>query len=302
MDSQSDQANIGAAPLIQPGTDFAETRHIVDVLIEERAEKLLSHPLLWRLVRGVVHPMLRYKMAVSMADAIGDMSAWDVMSHVSDLLSVCVNRVGAHNIPKQGRFMLVSNHPTGIADGVAVFDALKDVRADMCFFANRDALRVAPRLVEMIIPVEWVMDSRSKAKTRGMVKRMMRAFKDENAVIMFPSGKLAKPSWSGLKEYEWMSTTINIARRNKAPIVPLHISGRNSLLYYLFCLTNNELRDITLFNELLNKKDYPFTMTFGAPIAPEALEGDTDETMNALRSYVENDLSKDPEAVFAAPG
>jgi len=292
----------GSAIAGAPDPNAAETseKHIVDVMIEERAEHLISYPILWNCARRLLLPLLRYKTAVAMADAIADMHAREVMEHVSNLLTVQINRIGVENIPKNGRFMLVSNHPTGIADGVAVYDALKDIRPDMCFFANRDALRVAAKLEEMIIPVEWVMDSRTKAKTRDMVKRMMRAFKDENAVIMFPSGKLARPSWQGLREHGWMSTTVNLARRNKAPIVPLHISGRNSLLYYLFCLTNNELRDITLFNELLNKKNYPFTMTFGAPIAPDALDGDPDEVMTALRKFVEDDLSQDPGAIFRA--
>jgi len=289
-----------AAKLLYPSKALIRTdaAHIVDELIEERAQGFMRHPGLWRVMRRIIDPLLRYKTAVEMADAIADMPAREVMDFVNGLLTVKTKLIGTENIPRDGRFMLVSNHPTGIADGVAVYDALKDIRPDMCFFANRDALRVAPKLEEMIIPVEWVMDARSKAKTRDMVKRMMRAFRDENAVIMFPSGTLAQMSWKGLREKPWMSTTVNLAKRNMAPIVPLHISGRNSLMYYLFCLTNGELRDITLFNELLNKKNYPFTLTFGAPIQPEQLDGDPDEVMATLCGYVEDNLSKDAAAHF----
>jgi hypothetical protein len=45
---------------------------------------------------------------------------------------------------------VVCNHPTGIADGVAVYDVLKAVRPDLCFYANSDAHRVSPRLGEVL--------------------------------------------------------------------------------------------------------------------------------------------------------
>ncbi len=290
----------GAAALTLPEADLGtpDGRHIVDILIEERARHLLERPLVWGLIRSAIYPLLKYKTAVEMADAIAEMSAWEVMEFVSGLLQVRLKMTGLENIPKSGRFMLVANHPTGIADGVAVFDALKNIRPDMCFFANRDALRIAPRLEEMVIPVEWVMDSRSKAKTREMVKRMMRAFREDNAIIMFPSGKLARPYWRGLREHNWLTTTINLAHRYDTPIVPLHMGGRNSLLYYFFHLTSPELRDMTLFNELLNKRNYPFTMRFGTPIQPGTLNMDTDIAMAQLKSHVEDELSQDPSASF----
>ncbi len=277
-------------------------RHIVDVMIEERAERLSQLPLVWPLARQALYPLLKYRSAVQMADAVAEMTGRGTFEHLSQLLDLRLQLTGESNIPREGRFLLVSNHPTGIADGVAVYDALKNIRPDMCFFANRDALRINPGLDDIIIPIEWVEDERSAAKTREMVKRMVRAFRDENALVMFPSGKLAKPTFGGLREHNWMSTVINIARRNKAPIVPLHMSARNSWLYYVFYLANDELRDITLFNELLNKTNYPFRMTFGAPIAPEALAGDAEEMTARLKDHVEYGLASDPAAVFGAPG
>lgn len=273
-------------------------KHIVDVLIEERARHLLHQPLVWALVRHLIYPLLRYRSAVGMAEKIAPMSGAEVMAFVSGILRLRLSLQGTENIPRAGRFILISNHPTGIADGVAVYDALKGIRADMCFFANRDALRICPRLEEMIIPVEWVEATRSKAKTREMVKRMVRAFREENAIIMFPAGRPAVPGFQGLREREWFGTIVTLARRRNTPILPLYMSGRNSLLYYFFHLTSSELRDMTLFKELLNKKNYPFSMTFGPLIQPEAFDGDPSELAARLKTYVEDELSKDPAKAF----
>ena len=50
---------------------------------------------------------------------------------------------GLEHIPATGPALIVSNHPTGIADGVAVHDAVRTRRQDAIFFANADALRVS---------------------------------------------------------------------------------------------------------------------------------------------------------------
>lgn len=274
--------------------------HIVDVLIEERARHLLNMPVIWPLIQRLGYPLLKYKSARQMADAIANMSGVEVMDHVSALLQLQLTISGADHIPRTGKFMLVANHPTGIADGIAVYDALKPIRPDMVFFANRDALRVSPGLDDIIIPIEWVESERSAAKSRETVKRMVRAFRDESVVVMFPSGKLAQPKLSGIREEPWASTVVNLARRNQTPIVPLHMSGRNSLLYYFLCLANRELRDMTLFNELLNKTQYPFELTFGAPIPPEALGKDGSGATERLKAYVEFKLKSGHDRAFPA--
>ncbi|MEL6862037.1 MAG: acyltransferase, partial [Pseudomonadota bacterium] len=89
-----------------------------------------------------------------------------------------------------------------------------------------------------------------------------------------------------------------LARKHKAPVQPLNLEARNSWLYYFFSKVNGELRDITLFHELLNKKGSPFKMTFGPLIAPERLEGDAISMTLALREYVSTELSRGPETPF----
>jgi len=63
-----------------------------------------------------------------------------------------------------------------------------------------------------------------------------------------------------------------LARKYKAPIIPLKIKARNSVLYYVLSAISGELRDITLFYELLNKRGQAFKMIFGAAIPPGAIE------------------------------
>lgn len=264
--------------------------HIVDILIEERAKDLRKNPLIWALIRAFVYPLLRYRDAIAMADAIATLSGRETFDHVIDLLRLRLDVRGLEHVPRSGACVLVSNHPTGIADGLALHKAVRDVRTDLRYFANRDALRVNPRLGEMLVPVEWVLDKRSLAKTREMLKDARAAFARGEMVVMFPSGRVAQLKGTRLIDRPWHDTTINLARRNQAPIVPLHISAWNSWIYYFFARVREEIRDMTLFNELFNKRNQVFKLTFGPPIPHEHFSGDPAAEIQRLRQYIEHDL------------
>jgi len=274
-------------------------QHIVDQLIAERGVTLVRHPL-WPLFKPPLYKMLHYRQAVKMADAVANLSGAGAFQYVSDMLELDVSVTGKENLPRDGAFILVSNHPTGIPDGIAVFDMIKDVRDDLVFFANRDAIRVNPQLADIIIPVEWRAGEKSHAKSKETLTRTNRAFKDGRAISLFPSGRIAYWNGGGLTERPWQSTGIQLAKRYNVPIVPMHMQARNSWLFYLLAHRNPELRDMTVFHELLNKKGKSFHMSIGAPISPETLEGDVQDLTVKLQHHCEHALKADPRASFFA--
>ncbi len=271
--------------------------HIVDVLIAERAPRLTASPL-WPVVRPALYGVLGYGAAVRMADAIRDLSGTETFGDVSDLLRLKVTTMNLDRLPASGRCVVVCNHPTGIADGVAVFDAIKQRRSDMIFFANADAIRVSPRLDETIIPVEWVHDKRTREKTRATLNAAKEAFEAERCVVMFPAGRLAREKNRVLTDPEWAPTAASMARKYDAPVVPMHVTGPYSRLFHLFDKVSQELRDVTLFHELLNKEGKPFGVDVGLPIPADRLDVDAAKATEALKTFTERTLAADPDAVF----
>lgn len=272
--------------LIEPSASAASpTRHIVDELIEERCAKLRARPL-WPLYRSVLYPLLRYSEAVRLADAISHLPGREIFDYMSALLRYDVTVKGAENVPAKGRVIIASTHPTGIADGIAMYDALKGRRPDLAYFANRDAIRVAPKLAEMLIPVEWVEAKRTRERSRETLISTVKAFTGERCVVLFPSGRLAFMNEDkSLTEQPWQSSVATFARKYDCPVIPTHMTGRNSAMYYWFWKVNTELRDITLFNELLNKRGTHVDITFGAPVMPDQLPADATEATEALRRH-----------------
>jgi putative hemolysin len=266
--------------------------HIVDVLIAERAPRLTASAV-WPLARPALYGLLHYRKAREMADMIAPMGGRESLEYVSGLLNLDVAITGLERLPRTGRIVVVANHPTGIADGIAVYDALKAARPDLVFYANADAVRVSPRLDEVLIPVEWTPAKRTRERTRLTLQMTREALEAERALMVFPAGKLARRGPDGaLTDPAWMPTALSIARKYDAPIVPVHVAGPWATLFHLFDRFSPELRDITLFHELLNKRGRRFTLTVGHPIAPDA-------EVEAVKAYVERILPAEPDRAFA---
>ena len=273
--------------------------HICDVLIAERAPRLTGSPL-WPLARPFLYRLLNYRHAVRMADAVRPLSGAEALDYMSDLLDLKVAVMNPDRIPASGRCIVVANHPTGIADGIAVFDAIRARRQDAVFFANADAVRVSPRLGETIIPVEWVVDKRTREKTRATLQAAKAAFEAERCVVMFPAGRLARVGRDGsVTDPEWAPTAASLARKYEAPVVPIHVAGPESRLFHWFDRISPELRDITLFHELLNKKRKRFFLKVGKPIPPSRLDIDAGRATYALKAFTERVLPSQPDADFA---
>jgi putative hemolysin len=273
--------------------------HIVDTLIAERGTRIVHHPL-WPVMRPFLYSLLRYGKAIEFANAIESLSGFQSFEHLSKILRLNIQVRHAERIPASGGFILVSNHPTGIADGVAVFDLLKSRRPDMMFFANRDAVRVNPRFSEMIIPVEWREEHKTKLKARETLRLTNHAVETGKVTVLFPSGRIAYWDNGCLNERPWKTSAVGLARKYNLPILPMHMKARNSGLFYWFAKWSTELRDMTVFYELLNKKGDLFDFTIGHMISPDQLDGDSAEVTKALERHSVFELAANPDARFVA--
>ncbi len=275
----------------------AARKHIVDILIEERAPHLSQGPY-WRYIRPALYRALHYEKARRMADAIAPLPGREALEHISRLLNLRVHVRGMERLPENGRVVVVANHPTGIADGIAVYDGLKSLRPDICFMANADAHRVCPGFMDVLIPVEWVLDKRSHEKTKLTLRMASQAFAEERALMIFPAGRLARRIDGEIQDPPWEASAVSLARKNKAPVIPIHVRGPYPIYFHTFDRFSKELRDITLFHELLNKAGQLYSLQIGQPIPPEHLAGDAGAVTARIKTFVERELGANRDAVY----
>ncbi|SEM52618.1 Putative hemolysin [Loktanella fryxellensis] len=255
----------------------------IDPLIVERA------PWMYRswpgvgLIRGLMHLALAYDRTVAIATDMRDAPSAQIMATMGDMLAKHVEVQGLSNLPLHGPALIVANHPTGIADGIILHHTIARIRPDLYFFANSDILRVMPQMGDMICPVEWRLDKRTREKTRNTMEYVRAATEAGRLGVIFPSGRLAKRVGFKLHERPWMASAAMLARKFDLPVIPVNLQARNSALFYLFDKIHPTLRDVTLFHETLNKDRQPYRITVGEPIQASALPKGSEDGIEMLK-------------------
>jgi putative hemolysin len=258
-------------------------RDRLDPLIAERAPWLFSESPVAGPSRAALTRLLGYERTVALAQHFRDRPTAEIMATMGALLARDVKATGLDRIPRHGPALIVSNHPTGIADGIILHHLIAPLRSDLFFYANSDILRVLPQMEDLIAPVEWRIDKRTHAKTRATMAFTRAAMENGRLGVIFPSGRLAKRRGLRLFERPWMPSAAMIARKFDVPVIPINIRARNSALFYLFDLIHPTLRDITLFHETLNKDRQPYRIAVGEPISARALPGTSEDGIEVLR-------------------
>jgi putative hemolysin len=208
-----------------------------------------------------------------------------------------VSNRSINNIPAEGRLIIVANHPIGTLDGLALVKLIRTVRPDVRIVANRILNHMAP-LESLFIPVE-VMSARTGLKK--WYKTLVDALENEEAVILFPAGEVSRITPKGVRDGEWHTGFLKLARKSRCPILPVHIKAKNSALFYSLSMLYKPLGTMMLVQEMFNKKNEEIKFRVGAPIPCSAFSEseETDaELSQRFRKHVINLGKKSKKSLF----
>lgn len=276
-------------PATLPPDALPSPRALVDQLIEERAPRLRRHPWLWNVVRPTAGALMGYREAIRMVETVRPMGGREAFDWAMGHLGLTVNATGLEAIPETGPVVIIGNHPGGIADGIALWQVIREKRPDLCFMANRDAMRVCPGLEDLLIPVEWRKGERSRAGARETLRGAMEALNHGRCMAIFPSGRMARWRWKrwGLVEEPWSPTAISLARRFNAPVVTLGVRQSMPLAFYALDQIHEELRDMTVFHGLLAQRGKTYRLRFAPPVPARDIPGSEAEATAAILAEAE---------------
>ena len=131
-------------------------------------------------------------------------------------------------------------------------------------------------------------------KNVKILKRTKETLNEGKCLLVFPSSRLSKRKGLKLFERPWLNTIVKLSKKYNAPIIPFHMDGHNSLFYYFLDIFNEELKNISLFSELVNKEEFKYTITFGRQIDPLDINGDIDKETLRIQNHVEFTLGNPP--------
>lgn len=260
-------------------------------LVRDRGPWLLKNNPVSKFIYAVLKKYLKFEETIYVGDHIQTMTGAEAFNWLGEVYTSNCTIEGLEHIPKDGKGLLVSNHPMGAADAIALYHSIYNIRKDAFFFANELFVYLLGSFHNVMAPVVWDKEKETHTATRTTFERVSTFFKDNRIGIIFPAGRLSKLTLFGLWDRDWEKTPIALAKKYDFPLIPVHISGRNSWFFYLASYTNKQLRDVSQLNELLNKKEQKIHIRIGRPIHHFELSDHSDVAIQQLR-YKSESLRK----------
>ena len=170
-------------------------------------------------------------------------------------------------LPKTGRYIVVSNHPLGGIDGLALISLIGKYRNDIKFPVN-DLLMAIKPMHGIFIPI-----NKHGRNNLNAVAELHNAFASNDLILYFPAGLCSRKIKGKIQDLEWKKTIIQKAKEYQRDIIPVFFEGRNSARFYRIANLRKwlgikvNLEMILLPDEMVRQKGNQFTVTFGDPVS-----------------------------------
>ncbi|MEI6764786.1 MAG: 1-acyl-sn-glycerol-3-phosphate acyltransferase [Bacteroidota bacterium] len=209
-----------------------------------------------------------------------------------------VKVIGRENIPAEGRGIIVSNHPLGGLDGIALLHEAGKVRKEIVFPVN-DILMNLKNLAPLFIPIN------KHGSNSENIRIIEDTFASDKMMVYFPAGLVSRKQKGVIKDLDWKKTVIAKARKHKRDIIPALIDGQNSSFFYNFANFRKKsgikqnIEMIYLPGEMMKQKIKSVNIIFGKPVPWTLFDKRFNDTewASKLKDYVYS-LRENPTSQF----
>ena len=175
------------------------------------------------------------------------------------------------NLPKEGGFITVSNHPFGALDGIMLIKIVGEYRPDFKVMVNM-VLNHITAMRPNFIAVDALAstDPAKRAVSMQGISTALRHVKEGHPLGFFPAGAVSKiQSNLRIEDRLWQPTIIRLIQKLKVPVVPIYFHGHNSTFFNILGLIDWRLRTLKLPSEVFRRHDETFRVSVGELITPE---------------------------------
>jgi putative hemolysin len=175
------------------------------------------------------------------------------------------------NIPKQGAFITIANHPYGGIEGLILLKIMCMMRPDSKLMANF-LLKKIPNLSEYFIAVNPFETIEHSSSISG-IKQTLELLRSGTPIGIFPAGEVStfKVDTQQITDRIWHPVVGKLISKANVPVVPIYFHGNNGLLFNLLSYIHPALRTAKLPSELFNKRGRTIKLRIGKPILPSDL-------------------------------
>jgi putative hemolysin len=191
-------------------------------------------------------------------------------------------------IPKRGPAIVVANHPTGFAEGVALPALLDEIRDDVRAIGHSWFTRW-PALAERMFLVDPQGGRESRAQNTRALRDAQAWLESGHMLFFCPAGQVAR--WDArrrrLIEGSWRGGLRLLLRNTGAPVIPVRIVEQPGWIYKMMSAIHPRLGASVLGLEMLARRGAPLSAAVGEPARETSAQTrGEDEMVDALRRWV----------------
>ena len=219
---------------------------------------------------GLAYGYLRLGKINRLFDGAADYQGREFADHLVENMGITidVSPEQLENIPKEGSFVVVSNHPFGGIEGVMLLSSIAKVRPDFKLMANFILAHI-PNLKECFFAVNPFEKNPEWKSSVGGIKGAIQHIAEGKGLGVFPAGEVSRYHGHDYPEdLPWSTSIARIIKNANVPVIPVFWEGRNSKLFYAVDKIHPMLGTARLTKELINKHDTCFNLQIGKPILP----------------------------------
>lgn len=183
-------------------------------------------------------------------------------------LNVKIILEGEENIPSEGKFTFVSNHPLGGLDGVSLVAAVGEKYNSKIRFLVNDLLMNVKPLASVFIPI-----NKHGGQAKNAAEVVAQAYQSDNQILFFPAGLVSRLQHGEIRDLEWKKAFIAKTVQFQRNVIPIYFEGHNSSFFYRLAQIRKRLgikfniEMVYLPNEMFKCENKTFTIRFGKPIS-----------------------------------
>ncbi|MDY0297072.1 MAG: lysophospholipid acyltransferase family protein [Acidobacteriota bacterium] len=219
--------------------------------------------LISRLIVRFLHWLLHIEEANEFIRRHSDKKNFEFIDEIFEFLdfSYLLTSRDRQRIPSEGKLVIVSNHPLGALDGLAILKAVGEIRSDVKVVVN-DVLAGIDQLADLFLPYNIF----SPQAQRQRVGQIMHAFANEEAVLFFPSAEVSRLKAGRVMDGYWYNGPVYFAQKYEVPILPIYVKSRNSIWFYLISFLHKKFSMFLLPREVFKKRGKNLRLKIGDPI------------------------------------
>ncbi len=223
-------------------------------------------------VYGFIERLVHLKFVNTIIERHGNKRGLDFAEAVLLEFNIRMEIRGEENLPADGRFIFVSNHPLGGFDGLILVSILQKKYHNLKVLVN-DILMNFRMMDGIFVPI-----NKHGQQSFDAVRMIDEVFGSDNQVLTFPAGLVSRRRKGVIRDPEWKKNFITKAVSSKRDIVPVHVSGRCTNHFYMlanlrkFLGIKSNFEMMLLPDETYRHRKEHIMITIGYPIKHQVID------------------------------